>query len=405
MLVNADVDITRVIEDLASHGVEGGYLVPTATALDKGIMDAHQSLRSFLKAKLFHDFDVQSQGEKEVYECKLLGARGWIPTKVSLYRPNTKNGDPRIWIYGLNEHARVNNLLVLLVVKGQLFVVNASGALWKTMHSPSTDFSNLIASAADESGAVEQELLELLRDIWSKGFIPSTNNADNGVGDTLENLLGIKRNSSKDPDYKGIEIKGSRKGVGGSSRVSRSNFFSLVPNWDLSVCKNGSEIVERYGYLKLGKKTLQVTLDNKPNPQGLYLALSNSEAEVENLAQVSGVAEKVVLWKVEDLQRSLSEKHRATFWVKAESRKTKLGEEFHYQDALITSKPLVQNFGPLVAAGKISMDYTFSWKLRKTGKPYLRDHGYLWKIHSRDFPLIFPAAKSLQLSTPDPTDL
>jgi hypothetical protein len=58
---------------------------------------------------------------------------------------------------------------------------------------------------------------------------------------------------------------------------------------------------------------------------------------------------------------------------------------------------LVQNFGPLVDAGKIQMDYTFSEKLRSSGKPYIRDHGYLWKIKPQDFHLIFPSPKTVEL--------
>lgn len=398
MLSTADVDITEVIKDLASRGVEAGYLVPTHTGLDKGIMDAHQSLRSYLKDKNFHDFESQVQGDKQVLECQILGHRGWIPTKVSLYRPNTKNGDPRIWIYGLKDHAEASNLLALLVISSRLYVVNASRDLWNTIHTPTSEFAKLLGQAARQASSTEEELVGLLKEIWARGFVPSTTRADNGVGDTLENLLGITRNSSKLPDFKGIELKASRKGGRNAKNKTRSTLFSLVPDWNSSKCKNSMEIVNKYGYLNsLGKKALQVTLSNKPNAQGLYLSLSRSEAEIENLALRSGIEEQVVQWKIEDLQTSLAEKHKATFWVKATSRILEDAEYFHYQDVLITSKPLVQNFGPLVSAGKITMDYTFSEKQRDSGLSYIRDHGYLWKMDPKDFPLVFPTPRLLHL--------
>lgn len=50
-----------------------------------------------------------------------------------------------------------------------------------------------------------EELLEKLKEIHKRGFIPSITPGDSGVGDTLENALGIHRNNSKNPDYKGIE--------------------------------------------------------------------------------------------------------------------------------------------------------------------------------------------------------
>ena len=54
---------------------------------------------------------------------------------------------------------------------------------------------------------VSEELLEKCRQINKKGFIKTMRVGDTGVGYTLETLLGIKANSNKSPDYKGIEIK------------------------------------------------------------------------------------------------------------------------------------------------------------------------------------------------------
>jgi hypothetical protein len=400
MLSNADVDITEVIRDLAAEGVEAGYLVPTATGLQKSIMDAHQSLRLYFQACGFHDFESQPQGSdsKVVRSCLVLGERGWIPSRVSLYRPNTKSGDPRIWISGLKDHAAASNLLVLIVLDQELYVVNASREIWNSIRHENSELSKLIRSVSNRKSAVEDQLLEMLREIWSKGFVPSTTNADNGVGDTLENLLGIKRNASRSPDFNGIELKASRKQTTSSRTRNRSNLFSLAPNWDLSVCKNGKDILDKYGYQTAkGKRALQVTLNHKPNAQGLYLSLTKGESAIENFASRNGVDEKVVLWQLQDLQSSLAEKHKATFWVKAESRVNGHQEEFHYQNVTITSSPLVQNFGPLVSAGKIELDYTFSEKERESGKLYVRDHGYLWKLNPKDFNLIFPSPKDLQL--------
>jgi hypothetical protein len=393
MLSNSDVDLTKVIEALASEGVEAGYLVPTETGLQKSIMDAHQHLRTYLKDTNLHDFDSQAKGPdaKVVKDCLVLGQRGWVPSKVSLYRPNTKNGDPRIWISELKKHSQPNNLLVMLVVEGVLHVVNASRSEWATLSDPTSDLAKLVSSASRSRSPAEEELLELLTEIWSRGFVKSTTNADSGVGDTLENLLGIKRNASKNPDFKGIELKANRK-------QSRSNLFSLVPDWSRSECKTKDEIVNKYGYLNSqGKRALQVTLSSKPNAQGLFLAMSNTGSDVENFAKLEDQETSVVVWAMDDLQSALASKHPATFWVKAEARKVGPTEEFHYQNVKITSRPLVQNFGPLVDAGKIQMDYTFSEKLRSSGKPYIRDHGYLWKIKPQDFHLIFPSPKTVEL--------
>jgi hypothetical protein len=45
MLNRSDTDIKAVVTYLAKFSVEGGYLVPTQTGLEKSILDAHESLR------------------------------------------------------------------------------------------------------------------------------------------------------------------------------------------------------------------------------------------------------------------------------------------------------------------------------------------------------------------------
>lgn len=401
MLSNADVDLAEKISDLADFGVEAGYLVPTETGLIKSIMDAHESLRAYLASEGIHNFESQGQGPeyKVILPCKVLGERGWIPSKVSLYRPNTKSGDPRIWISGLKNHAAANNLLVFLVHEEELFVANASRDSWRSLFSSDGELNALVSEMSSRKTESEAELLGLLDEISNRGFVRSlAKRSDSGVGETLEHLLGISRNSSKAPDFKGIELKATRKKVGTRLSTNRSTLFSLVPNWKMSACKSGSEILEKYGYeTEEGRKALQVTLSSTPNSQGLFLSLDQKGSVIENFHRASGYDEKVVMWRLEDLHSSLSKKHRATFWIKAEARLKNDHEEFHYNEVVSTSRPLVQNFGPLVSAGKIQMDYTLSQKTRGDGSLYPRDHGYLWKIRPRDLHLLFPKPQRIPL--------
>ena len=65
-----------------------------------------------------------------------------------------------------------------------------------------------------------------LKEISSKGYIKTLRAGDTGVGFTLESLLDIPANSNKSPDFKGIEIKSSRKKFQKSS--GRSTIFSQV---------------------------------------------------------------------------------------------------------------------------------------------------------------------------------
>ena len=405
MLIKSDKDVKKVMADLAAMGTEAAYLVPTATGLQKSILDAHEGLRNYLKRMEFHDYDAQYQGpeHKLVEKCFFITDKEVIQSKVSMYRPQTKSGDPRIWFYDLNKHVSQNNLLIIFVYQSKLFIVNASNsAIWASLDISGSPLNELVTSLAGRKTIIEDELLRKLVDIYRLGFLPSTTNADNGVGDTLENLLGITRNSNKTPDYKGIELKAARLSTRKGRQVNKSNLFSKIPNWDLSVLKSGAEILEKYGYYPKdtpNNKALHVTLSNSPNAQGLYLEMNSESYVIENLRKTTSSVEKVVLWKLAELEFELEKKHEKTFWIKAETKVVNEHEQFLYKVVEATSNPMVTNFGTLVSTGSITMDYTFSEKERSSGKKYARDHGYLWKIAPGDFSLLFPPKRVFDLAS------
>lgn len=405
MLIKSDKDIKEVMAELAVMGTEAAYLVPTFTGLQKSILDAHEGLRNYLKRMDFHDYDTQLQGpeNKLVEKCFFITDKEVIQSKVSMYRPQTKSGDPRIWFYELTKYVSENNLLVIFVYQSNLYIVNASKkVVWDTLKKSGSPLNELVTSLAGRKSAVETELLGKLVDIYKLGFLPSTTNADNGVGDTLEKLLGITRNSNKSPDYKGIELKAARLSARTDRQVNRSNLFSKIPNWDLSVLKSGAEILDKYGYYPSdspNNKALHVTLSNRPNAQGLFLETNLESYVIENLRKTSSSVEKVVLWKLAELESELEKKHEKTFWIKAETKVVNQHEQFLYKVVEATSNPMVTNFGTLVSTGSITMDYTFSEKERDSGKKYARDHGYLWKIAPNDFALLFPPKRVFDLAS------
>lgn len=428
MLSNADRSISDVANAMARHGVEATYLVPTETGLAKAIMDAIAPLRSYLKRELFHDFDKQPQGQehKRVLDAYLVHSKGLSKTKVSLYRPEAKQGDPRIWIYGLAEYAKPGNVLALFVLDGALYVINASdpslfSAVQPTAPIHASDGAvdlfgyfdaksstgelplaarkgspilELLQRKANAGKAVSMELLGMLREVAKKGYIPSVRVGDTGVGATLEAELGIATNSSRKPDYKGIEIKASRRHATKGAR-NRVTLFSQVPNWNLSQCRNGSAILASHGYAQDGRLQLYCTVANTPNSQGLFLTVNESKDWLESLCKRAGSEEKVCLWMLESLRDRLQEKHRETFWVKALARGQRGStEEFSYVAVEHTRAPLVTNLEPLLSDGKITFDFTISHK--PSGG--VRDHGYLFKIWPKDFPSLFPPSQSYSLT-------
>ena len=99
-----------------------GFLVPTKTGLEKSIMDATEEIRDLFSNNNIHNYDKQDKGTnyKVFIETTLIAKDEVIETKTSLYRPETKNGDPRIWIYNLKNYASPGDLLAF-VIKGKNF--------------------------------------------------------------------------------------------------------------------------------------------------------------------------------------------------------------------------------------------------------------------------------------------
>lgn len=130
MLDKTDRPIEPIISILARNGVEAGYLVPTSTGLEKSILDVHAGLRDYFCLAKFHDYKTQKQGAsgKRVVQGFFVTSNGFEATQVSLYRPETKKGDPRIWIYGLKDRVKSGNLLAIFLYENSLYIVNQRAA-------------------------------------------------------------------------------------------------------------------------------------------------------------------------------------------------------------------------------------------------------------------------------------
>jgi hypothetical protein len=401
MLSATDRPLEDVIAFLAKEGVEAGYLVPTGTGLEKSILDAHEGLRSFLKSKKFHDYQTQPQGTeaKRIVDGYFVTATGLVETRVSLYRPDTKTGDPRIWVYGLKERARAGNLMAIFVHEDALYICNVSDrAMLSAQGSLNSHLERLIKKIVDASDRTAHELLEMLRDVAHRGWVESLREGPTGVGFTLETLLGIPANSSRNPDYKGIELKAGRSS--GGMQTSRTTLFSKVPDWSLSPHRNGLELLDAYGYRSSkGRLQLKTSLKNTPNSLGHYLDVADDDSVLHSMhVSPNGTKNKVLQWDFELLRSAFAKKHKETFWVKAMVQKNSHGiENFRYSDVIHTKGPLLGNFVEMFRLGQIELDYLIHEEFRDSGKRNARDHGYLFKMWQKNLGMLFPPPKTYKL--------
>jgi hypothetical protein len=223
----------------------------------------------------------------------------------------------------------------------------------------------------------------LLKRLAANGPIAGSGKGDTDIGRTIETALGIKMNSSRNPDFKGIEIKAGRSQLVG--KANRANLFAAVPDWSLSSLKSSHEIMAKYGYLRHPDFKLYCTVSTlKPNSQGLKLSVDN----VNNwLCEVfyGNKIEGVCIWELDHLHKRLSEKHNETFWIEAKSIPTKSGESYQLESVTHTTKPSFEQFDRLLEDGTITLDHLIKSKPKRRGV----DKGPLFKIDRPRIPELF----------------
>ena len=143
----------------------------------------------------------------------------------------------------------------------------------KLLDSTNSNFRQIFGGSVISRSETASELLEMMKGIAERGFISTLRAGAAGVGYTLETLLGIEANSSKAPDYKGIEIKSFRRR---SQLSGRSTVFAQKPNWKISRLKSSKDILFARGRYNNEKQRWQLFHEFsalKPNSYGMKLSL------------------------------------------------------------------------------------------------------------------------------------
>ena len=388
--------LTKTEEDrlmvLTKNSVSLTLIEPTETGLKKSIMDATGSVRNYLKEHHFHNYEVQHQGQENK-----INIQGFIyepykvfKTNISLYRPNTKKGDPRIWLSGLTKYAKANDIIALVCFGGKIHAFNLTQlSVEKLIESAITNpLKELVDEINGKENAIANELLLKLKKNALNGAIPSMVDADTSVGRTLETALGIAINSSKQPDYRGIELKSFR-----GKRGNRKNLFAQVPDWNSSKFKSSAEILDAFGYWREQDFKLYCTVSSiTRNSQGLSLKINSDIKQlIENLDKAN--IGDFVIWTLDKLHQRLLEKHRETFWVEADSTIINGIEHFQYTKVEHTKRPIISQFDILIEQGIITLDHL----IKRNSKGRVVEKGPLFKIKSKGLDLLFPPSEKYEL--------
>lgn len=138
--------------------------------------------------------------------------------------------------------------------------------------------------------------------IKSLGFVISTrrNNRDGGIGNTYEDLLGVKENNLKKADYLGFEIK--------SQRTLNSSYISLFSKSPSHPSKANSYLREKYG---------EIRDENFPNSKKLYASIFGNKYSViydkYKMKLNLSYKDKKLILLIKDLNNKLLDKVYWTF--------------------------------------------------------------------------------------------
>ncbi|MCF8304569.1 MAG: hypothetical protein K9I94_14945 [Bacteroidales bacterium] len=383
----------RRIKILVDKSVDFALIEPTSTGLNKSIMDATTPVRTFLEKHEIHDYENQQQGQsyKKYVKSKFIESESITSSVASFYRPHTKKGDPRLWFKSLKRYAKPNDVIAVIAIESELYLIDISRLPLENLIQARdiNPFSEVIEHIHDQKNSIANELLQKLKLLAIRGKIPSIVSGDTGVGRTLETELGIKMNSSKKPDYKGIELKSYR-----DSKINRKNLFGQVPDWELSKFKSSLEILMNFGYKRDNDIKLNCTVGTlKRNSQGLIFKIYDKKGLLVENSDKKSIGDFAV-WSFSKLNKRLEEKHAETFWIKVEPIRVGNQEYFIYKEVEHTRKPIIPQFEVLLSQGIITMDHLM--KQKQDGS--FKEKGPLFKIKPNSLDLLFPPSIKYVLS-------
>ena len=195
------------------------------------------------------------------------------------------------------------------------------------------------------------EFKRAFANLKKRGWIPSKRKGPTGIGQTLEQALGLKENNIAVPDLKNVELKAHR--VSSSSLITLFTFNRKV--WKMKPL----EAIHKYGTPDQdGRMGLYFTMSRTPNSTGLFLHI---ESETISVRHVSG--EMIAEWNLETLAERFMQKLPALILVGAFSEMRGDVEWFKYDRARLLRGTSANIISSEVWTGNVMFDVRLTSRL------------------------------------------
>lgn len=223
----------------------------------------------------------------------------------------------------------------------------------------------------------KESLIEALIEIRDNGWVPTgRKNNDGGVGNTLEDLLGIEENNLPLPNAAEWELKAQKKNT--TSLITLFHMepspraYKFVPS--ILLPEFGWQHQEAGGKYPSNEKSFRQTISaNGYSNRGFTVKVDRIERKVsidfdhskivdnDHPEWVNFVADKSLepkpYWGFDDLYHKAGTKLHNCFFVGAESKRINRTLHFHYQDIFMLKQFDLDQFVDAIEDGNVYIDF------------------------------------------------
>lgn len=229
-----------------------------------------------------------------------------------------------------------------------------------------------------------KKLKKQLEEIKERGFIKTHRFHDNGIGKTLEDLLGVEENNFQLPDVGDVELK--------AKRIDSNSMLTIATK---SPEPRGSNkiLFEEYKYLDSeGHYNLHSTVyGSRKNSQSFQVSFEDNKLFLRNKNNIE------VYWPISIFDDVLKAKSDTILLVFAETRgeSKSPNEEFHYTEAYLLSNLNINKFRSAIEEDKLKIDIRIGSFRSGKNKGKYHDHGTGFRIKKQDFLCIFDSFEKI----------
>ncbi len=214
--------------------------------------------------------------------------------------------------------------------------------------------------------------------IKNLGWVESKRRGPTGIGQTLEQLLGLEENNIALPDLHEVELKSHR--IGSTSMVTLFTFNRKA--WKMKPL----EAIRKYGTLDAnGRLGMYFTMSPTPNGSGLFL---HNEKEALSVRHISG--EVVAEWNLENLAERFINKIPGLVLASAFSEMRGDSEWFQFTRSQLLTDTSPEILREQILAGNVLVDL----RLHDKGTS-ARNHGTGFRAKKEKLQMLFKNVEEL----------